>query len=102
MWTELRNWQKNIKIPRAEQQEEAFTTLRAKDQRRSVPEPSGTQSLGGGAAWMSCRQRGIHPLPDRQVPKQRENEEEMVILFSIPTTSPGAEPNEMPSDKEAK
>ena len=51
---------------------------------------------------MSCRQRGIHPLPERQVPKQRENEEEMVILFSTPTMSPGAEPNEMPSDKEAK
>lgn len=36
------------------------------------------------------------------MPKQRENEEEMVILLSTPTRFPIAEPSEMPSDKRAK
>lgn len=51
---------------------------------------------------MSWRQRGIQLLPERQVPKQRENKKELLILLSAFPKSPMAEPNEMPSDKRAK
>lgn len=48
---------------------------------------------------MSWRQRGLQLLPERQVPKQRENKKELVILLSTFPKSPMAEPNEIPSDK---
>lgn len=65
-------------------------------------ETSETQNYQGGSVWRSCRQRGIQSLPERQVPKRRENEEEMVILLSTPTRFPMAEHSEMPSGKGAK
>lgn len=67
-----------------------------------MPRPSEAQSLGAGAAWMSCSQRGIQPLSETQVPKQRESEGELVALLSAPARSLMAKPNEMPSDTGAK